>query len=194
MLVSPFINVTDQDSDIDDIFSKMKETVKFPGLRDICQRDDLIKEFCRGLMHRIGPIGEQRRKDKDNVRTKTRAVARLVSMLNQKHTQVLSLNDYITPRLFMDVVNVVKDVGLSSPNYALTLGNYLKQLCLLKKSLALQTEDQVRRKEAEDFDILFQAHWNKYVSAVCLRRLKLRSLNKTIELPLTSDLLKLNIP
>ena len=63
MLVSPFINVTDQDSDIDEIFSKMKETVKFPGLRDICQRDDLIQGFCRGLMYRIGPIGLQRRKD-----------------------------------------------------------------------------------------------------------------------------------
>ena len=169
----------------------MKETAKFPGLRDICQRDDLLKEFCRGLIHRIGPKGEQRRKDKDNVRTKIRAVARLVSMLNEKHHKVLSLNDYIHPCLFMDVVNCVKDVGLSLPNYALTLGNYLKQLCLLKKSLALQVEDQVRRKEAEDFDILFQAHWNEYVSAVCLRRLKLRSLNKAIELPLTSDLIKL---
>ncbi|RUS79500.1 hypothetical protein EGW08_012732 [Elysia chlorotica] len=191
MLLSPFLSYDNEDEEIEDIFLKMKETVKYPGLKTVCQQDSLIKEFCRGLVHKIGTEGEQRRKDKDNIRTKVRAVARLLVGLNERTNQSLSLEEYIKPKTFMLIVNTVKDMGMHSPNLALTLGHYIKQICQLKKSVALQTEGELKRKEADDFDLLYQAHWNNYVSAVSLRRQKLRSLNKTLELPLTSDLVKL---
>ena len=46
------------------------------------------------------------------------------------------------------------------------------------------------REDAEAFDTVFGAHWNNYVSAAYLRRLKLLSLNKMTQFPLTADLVK----
>ena len=40
----------------------------------------------------------------------------------------------------MLVVNTVRDMGKDSPNLALTLGHYIKQICQLKQSLAIQSE------------------------------------------------------
>ena len=110
-------------------------------MKTICQQDSLIKEFCRGLIHKIGTEGEQRRMDKDNIRTKVRAVARLLAGLNEKISQSLSLEEYIKPNTFMltYIVNIVTDVGLHSQNLALTVGHYIKQICQLKKSVSLQT-------------------------------------------------------
>ena len=92
----------------------------------------------------------------------------------------------------MLVVNTVRDMGKHSPNLALTLGHYIKQICQLKQSLSLQSE--AKKKDQEDaaaFNLLFSAHWNSYVSSLSLRRLKLRNLNKSIELAKTSDMVML---
>lgn len=191
MMLAPFIQLDSDDVEIEDVFDKMKETRKHPGLKKICKNDLLIKEFCRGLIHKLGTAEEQRRKDKDNIRTKVRAVARLLVALNDKSQKDQDVQAYIRPGCFMLVVDTVKNLGRSSPNLSLTLGHYLKQLCQLKRSISLQTEDEEKKKEADHFDILYDTHWNNYVSAVSLRRLKLLSLNKPIKLPLTTDLVKL---
>ena len=85
MLISPWITCSDSDdAEIEEIMFKMKETAMNPGLKMACQKDRLIKEFCRGLLHKLGTNNEQRRKDKDNVRAKLRAVGRLLLSLNKK--------------------------------------------------------------------------------------------------------------
>lgn len=75
MLLVPFIRFASDDSDIDDVINKMKETKKYPGLQDIAKKDKLIREFCRGLIHKLGIDEEQRRRDKDNIRSKIRALS-----------------------------------------------------------------------------------------------------------------------
>ena len=67
MLLLPFIKYNSDDSEIDAIFEKMKETKKYPGLKSIAENDKLIREFCRGLVHKLGTKAEQRRKDQDNI-------------------------------------------------------------------------------------------------------------------------------
>lgn len=191
MLLSPFITLDSDEAEIDDLIMKMKETSKYPGLKAICQGDNLIREFCRGLLHKLGTFDEQRRKDIDNVRTKVRAVGRLLIALNKKSGQDSHLESFISPKFFKLIVEVTKDLGKQLPSFALTLGHYIKQLCQLKQSMALQNENDLAKKEAIDFDLLLNAHWNNYVSAVTLRRMKLRTLNKTIELPKTSDMVRL---
>ncbi len=191
MLISPFINFESDDADIEDLVLQMKETVKNPGLKDICMADTLIKEFCRGQLHRLGTEDEQRRKDKDNVSTKLRAVARLVSSLNESTNQVCDLSSYITPNYFMLVVKTVREMGKESPQLAMTLGHYVKQIIELKQSLGLRTYDTKAQSDAAAFGVLFSAHWNSYVAAVTLRRMKLRTLNKKIQLPKTTDMVKL---
>ena len=190
MLISPFIKINSNETDIDEILDKMKETVKYPKLKEIAQGDVLIREFIRGLVNKLGTEDEQRRKDKDNIRTKVRAVARLLKALNEKTGETKSLIEYIRPQCFMLVVEVVKNIGLSFPNLALCLGHYIRQLALLKQSYGLQLEDKELQKQGENFSILYGAHWNNYVAAACLRRLKLLALNKSHKLPLTSDLVK----
>ena len=191
MLITPFISLDSDDDDIENLILQMRETTQNPGLRNICMQDILIKEFCRGLLHRLGTEDEQRPKDKNNVSTKLRAVARLLSKLNEKTKDDCHLSSYITPKYFMLVVNAVRDMGKHSPNLALTLGHYIKQVCQLKQSLALRNEAKQDRDDAAAFNLLYEAHWNSYVAAISLRRLKLRTLNKSIELPKTSDMVKL---
>ena len=169
----------------------MKETSKYPGLKNICLQDNLIKEFCRGLVHKLGSDNEQRRKDKDNIRTNLRAVARLLVNLNKASEQESESTEYFRPKHFMLIVNIVKEMGKGSPNLSFTLGHYIKQICQIKQSLALQTENKEAKIQAKEFSILFSAHWNNYVSAVSSRRLKLKTLNKTVELPKTKDMVQL---
>ena len=191
MLLSPYITLDSDNDMIENLILQMRETVKNPGLRSICMRDILIKEFCRGLLHRLGTDDEQRQKDKNNVSTKLRVVARLLSNLNGKTNEDWHLSSYIAPKYFMMVVNTVREMGKHSPHLGLTLGHYIKQICQLKQSLGLQSEAKQDQEHAAAFNILIESHWNCYVSAVMLRRLKLKSLNKSIKLPKTTDMVKL---
>ena len=84
MLISPWITSDSDDAEIDEIMFKMKETTMNPGLKIVCQKDRIIKEFCCGLLHKLGTNHEQRRKDKDNIRAKLRAMGRLLISLNEK--------------------------------------------------------------------------------------------------------------
>ena len=47
------------------------------------------------------------------------------------------------------------------------------------------------KHDADDFRELYDAHWNSKVSAVSHRRLRLRQINKKIDIPSTEDLVKL---
>ena len=120
--------------------------------------------------------------------TKLRAVAILLSKLNEKKKDDSHLSSYITPKYSMLVVDAVRDMGKDSPNLALTLAHYIKQVCQLIQSLALRNEAKQDQDNAAAFNLLYEAHWNSYVASVSLRRLKLRTLNKSIELPKTSDM------
>ena len=108
MLLSPFISYETDEQDIDNIMNDMKETKKHPNLRKVSRNDLLIREFCKGLLHKLGTPQEQRRKDKNNVRTKVRAVTRLLVQLNQETKQNVDLQTYISPKYFPMVVKTVK--------------------------------------------------------------------------------------
>lgn len=194
MMLAPFLTAGDKDDEeVDDIFSHMKETGSNAGVRETCRNDLLIREFATALLDRLGTTTEQRRKDKDNIRTKLRTVGRLLKHLNEAKFRPQSLSSYITGKQFIDVVKAVKALSMdsNSPSLAISLGNHLKHIYLLKISLAIQSDDQNMRKEAVDFKELYEAHWNAKVASVSNRRLKLRSLNKEVTMPSTEDLVTL---
>ena len=62
-------------------------------------------------------------------------------------------------------------------------------------SIGIQSEDPVKseqlKKEAGDFKLLYEAHWNSKISCVANRRKKLRQINKPNVLPLTRDMVVL---
>ncbi|GFN83295.1 Zinc finger protein 271 [Plakobranchus ocellatus] len=190
-LITPFL--ASQESELNKLFSLMKETKKYPGLKRISEDDFLICEFAKGLLKKLGTKEEQRLKDMDNIRTKIRHIARLLKAMKERETEIKDLESAITPKFFFLVVETVKHLSVEcdSPKFATTLGHYLKQLSILKKSLALIAGDEDKHKQASDFDTLFDAHWNSHVSSVANRGLKLRTLNKDIKIPPTSDLVAL---
>ena len=191
LMLSPFM-MKDQKTidELDMVLDKMKETGKNPGIKEICCRDELIREFGHSLLAKLGTLAEQRRKDQDNLRTKMRSVGRLLKKLNDQKLTDQPLDSYITQKEFMNVVSMVKALSreADSPQLAITVGHYLKQIALLKASIALQREDARKKKEANDFQELYAAHWNSRVSSVACRTQRLRCINKTIDIPSTEDL------
>ena len=188
MFIAPYISSSNDE--VQELISQMKETKKYPGLRQESQNDVLIKEFAKGLLQKLGSKDEQRLKDKDNIRTKVRHLARLLVALKEKDKEITDLDSAIIPLKFFLVVDTVKDISkqCDSPKLGTTLGHYLKQISMLKKSLALISNDETKHKQATDFGTLFDTHWNSYVSAVVNRRIKLRTINKDVKIPQTSDL------
>ena len=177
---------------LDDLINNMRETVDNPGLRQICESDELIREFGRSLIGRLGSEDEQRLKDKDNIRTKMRYVARLMKHLNEDKPHK-PLTYYITGKQFHTVANGVKSLAMKtqSTSLATALGHYIRQIALLKRSLAIEQDDDQSIKEAKNFQAMFDAHWRNSVSSVALRRARLRQMNRKIVMPHTDDLVTL---
>lgn len=195
-MLAPFLidERSNEDKEVDELIENMKETAKNPGLIQICREDTLLREFAQSLLCRLGTIDEQRRKDKDNIRTKVRSVARLIVKLNEyENEENHPLSFFISPGQFRRTLLGVKMLCLESdsPNIAITLGNYLKQIFLIKISLAIEKGDEEMKKEGEEFERLYQTHWNNQVSAVANRRKRLRAINKTVPMPDTGDIMKL---
>lgn len=193
-LLSPFMPRVHEDvAYLNSVIQKMRETKKHPGLQQICFEDELIREFGCWLSGKLGSKNEQRRKDEDNVRTKMRALARLLMKLNEGKTFRENLSFYISPRQFKVVVQAVKELykEANSPQLGLTLGHYIKQVSLLKGSVALQLEDRKMKNEANDFMELYRALWISNVASVADRSKRLNALNRRCNLPCTEDLVRL---
>lgn len=196
IMLQPFMKHREEPDcrpDLDELIGNMKETKKNPGLKDTCFSDKLLREFGFALMERLGTIDEQRKSDSDNIRTKLRSVARLLKKLNERKIVPQDLSNYIRPSEFSNVVAAVKDLYREndSPQLGIVLGHYIKQICLLKASMALEEEDDRKKKEANEFLEMYAAHWNSRVASVANRTQRLRALNAPDLTPSTADLLTL---
>ena len=187
-MLSPYKET--QDCAVNNIFIKMKTTAANPGLEDIARSDELIRDYCRSLLQRLGDDTEQRIKDKDNIRTKLRTIAKLLKALNQRTPRWQSLAHFISGPCFDLLVSTTKDLAAQadSPSIAIRLGFAIKQIALLKLSKAIKTGDPLMELEAKQFQCLFTAHWSNQVACVANRRQRLRRINRDIQVPLTSDL------
>jgi hypothetical protein len=170
----------DGDEELEELFQHMKETSSNRGVRAVCQSDQLIREFGRSLLGRLGTVKEQRRKDKDNIRSKCRAVGRLLLELNDGQQVPNDLSHFICGNKFQHVVRSVKKMAVDtdSPSLATSLGHYLKQIALLKMTVAIMQNNEGKKKEPKNFLHRFEAHWCNQVAAVANRRIRLRDLNE----------------
>ncbi|XP_052812935.1 uncharacterized protein LOC128240355 isoform X3 [Mya arenaria] len=192
--IAPFLQQQDEDIKmLDEVIDKMKETKENPGLKKVCQEDELIRQF--GLYHlgRLGPLEEQRLKDQDNVRTKMRSLARLLVRLNGEELFSYPLSHFICAQKFDLVAKTVKEMyqEIGSSQLGLNLGHYIKQVSLLKSSMCLRRQDCGRKIEANEFTEMFDAEWKGKVSSVANRSKRLKAMNKRCELPSTEDLVSL---
>ena len=152
-------------------------------------KDSLILEFARCLLKRQGDPSEHRPSEINNIRKKLRCVARLLTLLHPKGTFV-PLTTYITAGGYDKVEDAARQLALKSPQLGLSLGHYIKQICLQKIGLAIKDKCTEDLAEAESFKKLYEASWSSQVAAPTSRRQRLRQLNKAVELPLTTDVIK----
>ena len=109
-MMAPFLRKADSDDEqrLNSVIDKMRETEKYPGLKDTCSHDELIREFGMWLLDKLGNEDEQRRRDQDNIRTKMRSLARLLAKLNEQKLFPQPLSYYICANEFGSIVTAVK--------------------------------------------------------------------------------------
>lgn len=193
-LLSPHLKTGEQTSEqLEKLFAGMSETKAHPGIRELCSKDVLIREFAKSQLGRLGSEDEQRRRDMANIRSKVRTLGRLLTQLNADTLVNKDLCNYLSGQYFDAVVEATKKLAKESdsPKLALTIGHYLKHTIALKISLGIKEKVVAWKKDAKDMQYLFDAHWTNNVSSVAQRRLSLRKLNKPVELPLQEDIMTL---
>ena len=195
-MIAPFLrSLDDEDDEIvmetNALLDSLRETQLHPGVARICQNDPLIKEYAISLVEKMGEKHERRIRDQDNSRNKIRTLGKMLKELNKTSDCWNDLSSFLSGKRFRDVVAAVKSLSKSSdsPQFALTAGHYIKQVNLMKISLAIEAEDERMKREAKNFKHMYEANWNTKVSSVALRRQKLRQINKEEMLPMTVDLI-----
>ena len=116
-------------------------------------------------------------------------MARLLVLLQSVGT-FTPLTTFITPGGYDKVEQAARQLALKSPQLGLSIGHYIKQICLQKIALAIKEKCYEDLAEAEDFKKLYESSWSNFVAAPTSRRQRLMQLNKAAELPLTSDVMK----
>lgn len=155
------------------------------------QNEELILLFAKYQLQKHGSLEEVRRQDLNNARTKMRSIARYCLKLKQEIAWT-SLYHSIKPSNYEKFVKVAQMMSAASSQLGVSLSIYTKQLTLLKIAKAIEQDNEVEKKEAEDFLQLYTATWSKRVTSAITKRQRLCKLNKPVELPTDSDLIKLN--
>jgi len=158
--------------------------------------DRLILEFGSAQLKRIGVKGARR------IATRMRLLARLLVSLRSISESTCDLSDFLNGTYYDAIVEAVEELaGLHAddngqrvfkrPSLVLLVGNILVKCCQNKKGAAIKDDDDIRIKEVDRFMALYTSDWSNTMSCPSLASLKTSSYNKPVELPTTSDLMKL---
>ena len=107
----------------------------------------------------------------------------------------ISMLDLVVPANFDLVVRAVQNlcVGDKKPkSLGLKIGNDLWKIVNLAQSMAIKCKNETRKADAEDFLSLMCADWSDLVSSSLIREIYDEKLGKDVDLPLTSDIVKLS--
>ena len=169
----------------------LRETGLNPGVARICQEDPLIWEYAVSLVEIMVPKGEHRLRDMDNARNKVRVLGKVLRELNKAHDEWKAVNfSFLSGKQYRNVVSAVRSLSQenNSPQFALTAGHYLKQVNLMKISLAIEGENETLKHDAKNFKHLYEASWNLKIPSVAVRCQKFRKINKEQDIPKTKEL------
>lgn len=128
--------------------------------------------------------------EKNQIRGKLRFLARLLHMVQKLTQSKQSFSELLNPTRYTAFVESVTEIRKSNKQLAIQLGTMLKKMCLLNIGESIKQGNQDMRKAGEDFLTLYNGSWSEEVVASTLRMQKLHKLNKTLELPLTADIVR----
>lgn len=163
------------------------------GVLDVIQRDVLIQIYALNQLDRLGE-GKPRDRDLNVIRTKIRSMARLIIKLESTlGLNSTTMTDYLKPQRYDQVAKAVKLLGSEkSPQLAIALGHYVKQLNLLKIGRGIKLCQEQMVTEGERFMRLYEASWCHTVASSTNKTQRLRKIKKVTELPLTTDIMTLS--
>lgn len=161
----------------------------FTGVVETINSDKLIKEFGQNQLLRKGD--NLAWTDVNQIRGKLRFLARLVHAVRDEAGNVCSLSELLHPSYYDAFVTAVLKIRTTNKQLALTLGHFIRQVCLLNIAQGIKTGNKPLRKNSEDFLQLYTSSWGTTVASSTLRMQQQLKLNKERKLPISSDLVAL---
>ncbi|KAJ8929724.1 hypothetical protein NQ314_017560 [Rhamnusium bicolor] len=182
----------------DDFLTNITNKMKNDEVTQICKSDELILKFGNMIYEKYN-ISQS-----ELISQSMRQLGRLLQEINKESTPKLSLAQCIVPNKIDIVINATKSlctVSTSSnsrpefltPSLGLKIGNHITKCANIERGRALRRGDLTRDKELRSFIDIMELEWKVKVSSNALHTLYKRKFNGEQLLPLTSDLMKLNI-
>lgn len=156
---------------------------------DLIKGDSIIRLFGENQLLRKGV--ELTFAETNQIRAKLHYLARLLAQLHKCTDSTKSYSELLKPQYYDAFVESVLIIRESNKQLALTLGHFIKQICLLNIAEGIKQQDKEREKHSEKFLKLFTSSWNTTVASSTARLQQKAKLNKAILLPDTNDLVKL---
>ena len=101
------------------------------------------------------------------------------------------LSTYFQPQFFDRIVEATRELGKTSAQLALTIGNYVKQLCQICIAQAVKEFDEETEKSGEQFLKLYTGQWSALVSSTMSKKQRLSRMISQDLLPKSIDLVQL---
>ncbi|KAF6021231.1 hypothetical protein EB796_020465 [Bugula neritina] len=119
------------------------------------------------------------------IRGKLRFMARLFIKV-QNCCRVNTVSEMLDCKHFDHLLCAAREMSMDNTQIGLTMGGFLKQLNIIKRSFAMKAKDSQMKEDCDDFLWHMKQKWTNYVAAIASKRQKLKTLNKPQELPLES--------
>lgn len=127
----------------------------------------------------------------NQIRAKLHFLARLLAQLHVQTDSTMSFSELLRPQYYDAFVSSVLAIRETNKQVALTLGHYIKQICLLNIAESIKSQNKAAEKEAEKFLKLYNSSWSTTVASSTARLQQMAKLNKALQLPDTNDLVNL---
>lgn len=127
----------------------------------------------------------------NQIRAKLHYLARLLGQLHECTDTHKSFLELLRPQYYDAFVESVLKIRTTNKQLALTLGHFIKQICLLNIAESIKQQDKESEKLSEKFLKLFNSSWSTTVASSTARLLQKQKLNKAALLPDTNDLMKI---
>lgn len=188
------------------LLMKTKDTSEQASVILSTLRDDevsLVIKSDRLLLRLAAKMAKKHSFDKSRynyMRNTLRQLAKLLMRLKRIRPDITSLEEFIDPMHFQDVIEAVrlmvgqdlKTNQIVIPSLALKMSGYLKKCCAVLRSEAMKQYDDAKFKKIKRFNCLIYEEWDSEFTSNALRNLNELQKNKVKLLPLTEDVAKLS--
>ncbi|ESO87574.1 hypothetical protein LOTGIDRAFT_166454 [Lottia gigantea] len=144
----------------------------------------------------LGDKIDQKISDFYRVSQPARTLGRLVLEARSRRPEVkLDLDYLLKPENFDFLIQCTKYMSHKRDEPVLTLGrligNLIGHVIQVKIGLALRQNNDVKNREASNFQKLYESEWNFRVNAICTKKYNIKKRQNIQTIPITEDLKKL---